>query len=83
MDMQGEWQRQLVIQALSAPGIHCGDLWFAYLGLGGTSNRQGIEAHVEGSLSLPPLETDLLAEAARELLQALRPLPKPKPHSPE
>lgn len=82
--------REVVDRALRVPGIDSGGLWFAYLGLGGTHGHREIRAHLDGRLALPPLEEDLLAEAARELLEARRPLPSTvhgdrpdsKPHSP-
>jgi hypothetical protein len=72
-------RREMVDRALQVPGIDSGGLWFAYLGLGGTLGHHEIKAHLDGRLSLPPLEEDLLAEAARELLEACRPLPGGNP----
>lgn len=75
MDTHDEGRRRLVAQALQAPGIDPGGLWFAYLGLGGTLGRHELQAHLDGHVPLPPPEEDRLAEAARELLEARRPLP--------
>jgi hypothetical protein len=90
VDRHVGWRSEVVARALDAPGIDLGGLWFAYLGLGGKLGRREVETHLDGRLALPPLEENLLAEAARELLEARRPLsptiygdsPDPKRHSP-
>jgi hypothetical protein len=47
------------------------ELWLAYFSLGGTADTLEIEAYLQGALSLPAMEVDVLAHAANERLDDL------------
>lgn len=61
-------QRRRLLAALSAAQISTGDLWLYYFGIGGSVGEYEVEAYLQGLLSLPELQRDLLAMAANELL---------------
>ncbi|MET4591323.1 hypothetical protein [Arthrobacter sp. 754] len=60
-------QRSRLRSALSAAQISTGDLWLYYFGIGGSVGEYEVEAYLQGLLSLPELQRDLLAMAANEL----------------
>lgn len=60
-------QRSRLQAALSAAQISTGDLWLYYFGIGGSVGEYEVEAYLQGLLSLPELQRDLLAMAANEL----------------
>ncbi|PTT58926.1 hypothetical protein [Arthrobacter sp. HMWF013] len=60
-------QRRRLQAALSAAEISTGDLWLYYFGIGGSVGEYEVEAYLQGLLSLPELQRDLLAMAANEL----------------
>ncbi|MCU1518586.1 MAG: hypothetical protein JWQ75_3307 [Pseudarthrobacter sp.] len=60
-------QRRRLKAALTAAGISTGDLWLYYFGLGGSVGEYEVEAYMQGLVSLPQLQRDLLAMAANEL----------------
>ena len=61
-------QRRRLQAALTAADIPTGDLWLNYFSIGGSVGEYEVQAYLEGMLSLPALERDLLAMAANELL---------------
>ncbi|WP_309298568.1 hypothetical protein [Arthrobacter mangrovi] len=63
--------------AVQAARISVGDLWLHYFSIGGTVGEYEVEAYLQGLLSLPVLQRDLLAMAANELIKAM-----PRPHAP-
>jgi hypothetical protein len=60
-------QRRRLQAALTAAQVSTGDLWLYYFGLGGAVGEYEVEAYIQGLLSLPQLQRDLLAMAANEL----------------
>lgn len=48
--------------------IHRGDLWLQYFSIGGTISEFELDAYLNHSLRLPPLQRDLLSQAANEIL---------------
>lgn len=44
------------------------ELWMRYFGMSGTAGEYEIQAFVEGLISLPALQRDLLAMAAKEII---------------
>lgn len=60
-------QRRRLQAALTAAEVRTGDLWLYYFGLGGSVGEYEVEAYMQGLLSLPQLQRDLLAMAANEL----------------
>jgi hypothetical protein len=61
-------QRRQLQSALTAARISTGDLWLYYFGIGGSVGEYEVEAYLQGLLSLPELQRNLLAMAANELL---------------
>ncbi|WP_299166549.1 GAF domain-containing protein [uncultured Arthrobacter sp.] len=55
--------------ALSEAKLSLEDLWIRYYGLGGGISTFEVQSYLKGLLSLPPLERNLLAQAANELLE--------------
>lgn len=70
-------QRQMLRAALKAAGLNAGDLWLNYFSIGGTVGEYEVEAYLQGLLSLPPIQRDLLAMAANELIDEI-----PRKHAP-
>lgn len=70
-------QQAMLRSALRTARISVGDLWLHYFSIGGTVGEYEVEAYLQGLLSLPVLQRDLLAMAANELIKAL-----PRPHAP-
>lgn len=60
-------QRRRLQAALAAAHVSTGDLWLYYFGIGGSVGEYEVEAYLQGLLSLPELQRDLLAMAANEL----------------
>ncbi|MBP1233039.1 hypothetical protein JOE40_002683 [Arthrobacter sp. PvP102] len=64
-------QRMQLRAALKAVGITPGELWLNYFSIGGSVGEYEVEAYLQGLLSLPPVQRDLLAMAANELIEAV------------
>jgi hypothetical protein len=75
-------QRQMLLVALRAAGIPLGELWIRYFGLGGMVGEYEVDAYLQGMIALPPLQRDLLAHAANELIDEKPPPPR-APYSDE
>jgi hypothetical protein len=69
-------QSSLLRRALTSSGINTGDLWLRYFSLGGTVGEYEVDAYIGSLLSLPPIQRDLLATAANELIDELPPPPR-------
>jgi hypothetical protein len=70
-------QRAMLRSAVQAAGINVGELWLHYFSIGGTVGEYEIEAYLQGLLSLPATQRDLLAMAANELIDDI-----PRPRAP-
>ncbi|MET3175054.1 UNVERIFIED_ORG: hypothetical protein ABIB52_002916 [Arthrobacter sp. UYCu721] len=70
-------QRRRLQAALAAARVSTGDLWLYYLGIGGSVGEYEVEAYLQGLLSLPELQRDLLAMAGTNF-----PLTRPAPVCP-
>lgn len=68
-----EYQRIHLLRAIRHAQIEASDLWLHYFGLGGDAGEYEVEAYLHGSFTLPPLQRDLLAHAANELIDRLPP----------
>ncbi|MEG9248069.1 hypothetical protein V6S67_08225 [Arthrobacter sp. Soc17.1.1.1] len=75
-----EYQRIHLLRAIRAAQIDPGELWLHYFGLAGDAGEYEVEAYLHGSFTLPPLQRDLLAHAANELIDRL-PAPPRAPYS--
>lgn len=71
-----EYQRIHLLRAIRHAQIDGSDLWLHYFGLGGDAGEYEVEAYLHGSFTLPPLQRDLLAHAANELIDKLPPPPR-------
>jgi hypothetical protein len=59
-------RHELTADALRRAGLSVAEAWIQYFALGGSLSEVEIEAYLRGQAELPPLECELLAEAARE-----------------
>lgn len=69
-------QCRLLRKALKYADITPADLWLTYFSIGGAVGEYEVNAYLQGLLSLPILQRDLLACAANELIEAVPPLPR-------
>lgn len=70
-------QRRRLRAAMKAAEISVAELWLKYFSLSGDAGEYEVEAYLQGLLSLPPIQRDLLALAANELIDDL-----PRPRAP-
>jgi hypothetical protein len=70
-------QQQALRAVLKAEDITVGELWLHYFSIGGAVGEYEVEAYLQGLLSLPVIQRDLLAMAANELIDEL-----PRSHAP-
>jgi hypothetical protein len=61
-------QRSQLNRTLIEADITVAELWLRYFGMSGTEGEYEVQAYVEGLISLPSLQRDLLAMAAREII---------------
>lgn len=61
-------RRELIAGDLQRAGLSAAAAWIRYFALGGSLSEVELDAYLQGRTDLPPLESDLLAEAAREAL---------------
>ncbi|WP_461169620.1 hypothetical protein [Arthrobacter sp. Z1-15] len=66
-------QRRRLRLALTQAGLGTSQLWMKYFSIGGEAGEYEVDAYLNGSLSLPPLQRDILAHAANELIDDLPP----------
>lgn len=70
-------QRRRLRAAMKAADITAGELWLKYFSVSGDAGEYEVEAYLQGLLSLPAIQRDLLALAANELIDEL-----PRLHAP-
>jgi hypothetical protein len=70
-------QRRQLRAALQAVDLTVGELWLNYFSIGGAAGEYEVEAYLQGLLSLPMMQRDLLAMAANELIDAVTRLRAP------
>jgi hypothetical protein len=61
-------ERDQLNHTLQQADITVSELWLQYFGMSGTAGEYEVQAYVEGLISLPALQRDLLAMAAREII---------------
>jgi hypothetical protein len=61
-------ERSQLNRTLKDADITVAELWLRYFGMSGTAGEYEVQAYVEGVISLPALQRDLLAMAAREII---------------
>ncbi|MDR6508405.1 hypothetical protein [Arthrobacter oryzae] len=64
-------QRRQLRAELQAVDITVGKLWLNYFSIGGAVGEYEVEAYLQGLLSLPRMQRDLLAMAANELIDSV------------
>jgi hypothetical protein len=70
-------QQRMLAAAMKSAQINVGELWLKFFSLGGEVGEYEVEAYLQGLLSLPVLQRDLLAMAANELINKF-----PQGHAP-
>lgn len=70
-------QRTKLKSVLEAADITVGELWIAYFSMSGSVGEYEVHAYVEGLISLPMTQRDLLALACNELIDGTLPLRAP------
>jgi hypothetical protein len=70
-------QRTGLAEVMVAADITVAELWLQYFSLGGCVGEFEVQAYVEGVLSLPVSERDLLAMSANEMIDGGPPLHAP------
>lgn len=70
-------QRAGLAEVMAAADITVPELWLQYFSMGGSASEFEVQAYVEGVLSLPVTERDLLAMSANELTDSGPPLHAP------
>jgi hypothetical protein len=59
--------------AFEAADVTVDELWLRYFGLGGEAGRFEVDAYLNGAITVPPLQHDMLAHAINERLDAIAP----------
>ncbi|WP_028266303.1 hypothetical protein [Arthrobacter sp. MA-N2] len=67
-DPQELQQQRMLAAAMKSAHITVGELWLKYFSLGGEVGEYEVEGYLQGLLSLPVLQRDLLAMAVNELI---------------
>ena len=70
-------QRSQLNNALRAADITIADLWLRYFSMSGSAGEYEVNAYVQGLISLPVTQRDLLAMAANEIIDETPPLRAP------
>ncbi|SDM33521.1 Stage II sporulation protein E (SpoIIE) [Geodermatophilus siccatus] len=70
-DSLDEEQRRALRSALEVADLTLDELWTRYFALGGSSDILEVEGHVQGLMSLPPAEVNVLVHALNERLDEL------------
>jgi stage II sporulation SpoE-like protein len=70
-DSLDEEQRRALRSALEVADLTLDELWMRYFALGGSSDLLEVDGHVQGLLSLPPAEVNVLVHALNERLDEL------------
>lgn len=70
-------QRSRLCDALHAADITIGDLWLRYFSMSGSAGEYEVHAYIQGLISLPATQRDLLAMAANEIIDETPPLRAP------
>lgn len=71
-----DMQRRLLDAAVRHSRLPLNQLWLYYFSIGGSAGEYEIEAFLNASYSLPPMERDLLAHAVNEMIDMIPPPPR-------
>lgn len=75
-DPREEEQRRQLGRVLKIANVSVGQLWLRYFGNGGSVGEYEVDAYIQGLISLPVLQRDVLAFALNELVDELPALPR-------
>ena len=70
-------QRGQLRAALAAADITVGELWLRYFSMTGSAGEYEVQAYLQGLISLPVIQRDLLALACNEIIAEKPPLHAP------
>lgn len=70
-------QRSQLKRALDAADIPVGELWLRYFSMTGSVGEYEVQAYLQGLISLPVIQRDLLALACNEIIGEKTPLHAP------
>ena len=70
-------QRGQLKDALTAADITVGELWLRYFSMTGSAGEYEVQAYLQGLISLPVIQRDLLALACNEIIAEKPPLHAP------
>ncbi|MHA7240206.1 hypothetical protein [Arthrobacter sp. TMS1-12-1] len=68
-----EDQRRRTLDAIRAVGLDLQAVWMRYFELTGDADKIDVDAYLNGLLSLPPLDRDLISHAVNELISEIPP----------
>jgi hypothetical protein len=63
----GERQWRLTREAMDQAGLTTGQVWLRYFGLTGDAGEYEVDAYLNGMLTLPAVQRDLVSHAVNEL----------------
>lgn len=70
-------QRGQLGDALAAADITVGELWLRYFSMTGSAGEYEVQAYLQGLISLPVIQRDLLALACNEIIAEKPPVNAP------
>jgi hypothetical protein len=59
--------------AFESADVSVDEMWLRFFGLGGEADRFELDAYLNGAITLPPIEHDILAHAINERLDEIAP----------
>ncbi|MDT5088444.1 MAG: hypothetical protein QOG47_1151 [Mycobacterium sp.] len=59
--------------AFESADVSVDEVWLRFFGLGGEADRCELDAYLNGAITLPPIEHDILAHAINERLDEIAP----------
>ena len=61
-------EREQLLITLRTADITVSELWLRYFSMSGTAGEYEVQAYMEGLISMPALQRELLAMAAKEII---------------
>lgn len=66
-----ERQRRLTRHAMDQAGLTTGQVWLHYFGMAGDAGEYEVDAYLNGMLTLPPVQRDLISHAVNDLADGI------------
>lgn len=66
-----EWQRRRTREAMDRAGLTTGQVWLRYFSLTGAAGEYEVDAYLNGLMTLPSLQRDLVSHAVNELADGI------------